>query len=293
MLVQRNIQTTAIDEKIDLKVVKRLYKYQEVPAHSQNEFILDGYRICANFKESWKSLTYVHNETGNIFTHILASLVFVGILISVWQWDGPTFMDKVMFSVFCVCAIKCFLASTLFHLHSNQCLKTHNLFVCIDYSGISFMVMGSSMVVTYYLYYCNGLAQTIFLGFLTCLSLVGIVGSFVDYFKKHPVVRVYVFMATSFASAIPFLLYVAYNLKFPFYGINGFLGMLMMALFYIGGATIYAMRIPERYAPGIFDIWMHSHQWWHLFAFFAAISTYFLALDVYRWHQLENQCFAT
>eukprot|EP00834_Sanchytrium_tribonematis_P005264 NODE_306_length_10184_cov_0.912246.p5 type:complete len:301 gc:universal NODE_306_length_10184_cov_0.912246:4701-3799(-) len=269
---------------------KRVYKYEEAPIYAQNVYILDGYRICNNFIDSWSSLGYLHNETGNIYTHVLASFFFLGILINVWAWETSQIMDKIIFSVFCLCAIKCFVCSTLFHLHCNQCIKTHQFFVCLDYSGISFMVMGSSFIVTYYLYYCSGLAQIIHLGFLTSLSLVGVVGSFVEYFRERPWIRVYVYLASGFASAIPFLMHISSN-PLPFNSSMGVMGFIFMTFFYIAGALIYALRIPERYAPGLFDYIFHSHQIWHLFAFAAAVSTYCLALDVFEWHKLENQCY--
>jgi predicted membrane channel-forming protein YqfA (hemolysin III family) len=32
----------------------------------------------------------------------------------------------------------------------------------------------------------------------------------------------------------------------------------LMALFYLSGAVIYVIRVPEKFCPGIFDIWV-SH----------------------------------
>ena len=35
---------------------------------------------------------------------------------------------------------------------------------------------------------------------------------------------------------------------------------LLMGALYIGGAILYAARIPERFMPGKCDIWFQSHQ---------------------------------
>ena len=35
---------------------------------------------------------------------------------------------------------------------------------------------------------------------------------------------------------------------------------LAMGALYIGGALLYALRIPERFMPGKCDIWFQSHQ---------------------------------
>ena len=37
-----------------------------------------------------------------------------------------------------------------------------------------------------------------------------------------------------------------------------------MAFLYLFGAALYAMRIPERFAPGRFDLWCNSHQLFHV-----------------------------
>ena len=39
---------------------------------------------------------------------------------------------------------------------------------------------------------------------------------------------------------------------------------LLMGATYLIGATIYALRIPERWYPGRFDVWLHSHQIFHI-----------------------------
>ena len=46
--------------------------------------------------------------------------------------------------------------------------------------------------------------------------------------------------------------------------------LLLMGILYIIGAIMYALRIPERFYPGKFDIWLHSHQIFHVFVLGAA-----------------------
>ncbi|CAF1131078.1 unnamed protein product [Didymodactylos carnosus] len=49
----------------------------------------------------------------------------------------------------------------------------------------------------------------------------------------------------------------------------------LMAVLYITGASLYAARIPERLAPGYFDIWFQSHQIFHVFVVAAACVHYY------------------
>jgi adiponectin receptor len=48
--------------------------------------------------------------------------------------------------------------------------------------------------------------------------------------------------------------------------------VLLEGALYITGAGIYAARVPERLAPGSFDIWGSSHQIFHIFVLAAAWS---------------------
>jgi len=44
--------------------------------------------------------------------------------------------------------------------------------------------------------------------------------------------------------------------------------------FYIVGATIYMLKIPERFKPGRFDIWGSSHQIFHICILIASWTIY-------------------
>jgi hypothetical protein len=52
-----------------------------------NEFLLRGYRVNFNRKRDlFKSLFRMHNETLNIWTHLIGGLIFVGFFFSILIW---------------------------------------------------------------------------------------------------------------------------------------------------------------------------------------------------------------
>lgn len=66
--------------------------YAEISSHSSfeflsdNEFIHEGYRInYSNCEKTSKSLIECHNETGNIWTHLIGSLLFIVLLINTFS----------------------------------------------------------------------------------------------------------------------------------------------------------------------------------------------------------------
>lgn len=48
--------------------------------------------------------------------------------------------------------------------------------------------------------------------------------------------------------------------------------VVFQGILYIAGAGLYAARIPEKWAPGRFDIWGSSHQIFHVLVVLAAAS---------------------
>ena len=59
-------------------------------------------------------------------------------------------------------------------------------------------------------------------------------------------------------------------------------GIILMGLTYIIGLIFYLNKIPEKYFPKKFDIWMNSHTIFHIFVVLAAsifLVTMFLLYD--------------
>jgi len=70
----------------------------------------------------------------------------------------------------------------------------------------------------------------------------------------------------------------------------GLIYLVLQGVLYIVGAVIYALRIPERFAPGKFDIFGSSHQVFHCFVLSAAV-THFVGLGkAYEyWHERAHE----
>jgi hypothetical protein len=76
----------------------RLVIFDELPERlKKNKFILDGYRIDYNTVDSLKSLFHLHNETMNIWTHILGFLLFLPFIASlVYMYCGKTIVPSAL-----------------------------------------------------------------------------------------------------------------------------------------------------------------------------------------------------
>jgi adiponectin receptor len=68
-------------------------------------------------------------------------------------------------------------------------------------------------------------------------------------------------------------------------------GSLLMIALYAAGVTIYLTKVPERWFPGRFDVFLHSHQLWHLFSLVAALVHFTNCAAMYvQWETMERHC---
>ncbi|XP_050212327.1 heptahelical transmembrane protein 3 isoform X2 [Mercurialis annua] len=87
-------KTEAIKKKKEEKFERNLVKYKELPEYLQdNEFILDYYRCEWPLKDALFSFFTLHNESLNIWTHVVGFLIFLGLMMM-------SFMENTQFGSF-------------------------------------------------------------------------------------------------------------------------------------------------------------------------------------------------
>lgn len=220
----------------------------------------------------------VHTETGNIWTHLLGCLAFIG--IATYFLTRPSIevelQEKLVFAAFFAGAIVCLGMSFAFHTVSCHSEFVGKLFSKLDYCGIAFLIMGSFVPWLYYGFYCETLPKVIYLSVTTVLGTGAIVVSLWDKFgqPKYRPLRAGVFMGFGLSGVIPAMHYLYSEgwLKAASEAAMG--SLILMAVLYISGALLYAWRVPERFFPGKCDIWFHSHQLFHVLVIAAAFVHY-------------------
>jgi adiponectin receptor len=149
------VQTT---KEIEKKIEKKLtLLWEEIDTWQQdNHYIVSGYRpASSSYISSLFSLSYLHNESVNIYTHLLGSLAFLcasGILYRVLgsRYQTATREDVYAFSCFFLGAVACLGMSATFHTISNHSHTVAKWGNQLDYAGIVLLIWGSFVPVLFY-----------------------------------------------------------------------------------------------------------------------------------------------
>ena len=273
----------------------RLLSFHQLPAWMRdNEFILHHYRPPTfSYPECFRSLAYLHNETGNVYSHLLGAALFVILAISFAIWSVSHEPDYVTWGwidlgvvfTFCAGAIGCMGCSALFHLVSCHSEPVASLWNKCDYLGIVFLIVGSFYPAVYFAFYCFPMWQISYLASLTILGLLTSWMSVSDHFqsKEYRVHRAIIFSLLGCSGVIP-LVHTMVN-----HGLDhavealGLWYFVAMGVLYLTGAFLYGARIPERFYPGKFDLFFHSHQLFHVFVVIAAWLHYVGIMEAFEW----------
>ncbi|KAL2177092.1 hemolysin-III related-domain-containing protein [Thermothelomyces heterothallicus CBS 202.75] len=275
------------------------------PWRRDNPSIRSGYRpTSSSFLASLYSLLYLHNESVNIWTHLLgAAAVAVG---AAWAYGflleeviAPRYAtassaDALVFACFFAGAFCCLGMSATYHTLSNHSEEVAKWGNKLDYTGIVFLIVGSYVPALWYGFFCRAEWLTFYLGAIALLGLGCLVVSWFEHFRT-PAWRPYralMFVGLGLSGVVP----VLHGLTF--YGYReldqrmGLSWVILQGGLYIFGAFLYAVRFPECKWPGAFDIWGSSHQIFHVCVLLAASSHLYGMIKAFDFHHgiLEAQC---
>ncbi|KAG2203458.1 hypothetical protein INT47_008185 [Mucor saturninus] len=276
----------------------RLLMYDELPGPWQsNEYIRTGYRFLDSAADCWYSLFYFHNETGNIWTHLLGFIVLFA--LGIYELFFSELMvsipvsDRVVFLVFFLAACKCLMCSTVWHTLSGiNNLKVYRQVACLDYVGISVLICASIILCEYYGFYCDSSVRNTYITATSTLAVIGVSMPFQAWFDRHERrwlrIAFFVALASSGAIVIGHLALV----RGAFTTISWLAPVFKSIACYLAGVIIYGNQFPEKFWPGKFDHLAHSHQFWHLFVCGGIWFHYQAALQFAASREEFGQCTA-
>lgn len=259
---------------------RRLYSWDEIPEwQKDNEHILTGYvRETQSWRELFWSLFYLHNESVNIYTHLIpAVLCFLTIVFAtnhiIYEYPTTSTVDYCVINLFFLGCATCLSMSSFFH-----CVKYHSLPVSVfgnklDYLGIVVLISTSMISILFYGFYDNSM---LFYSFAGLTSFFGVVCGYVSLKSKFRTrewrpYRAAMFVLFGISAILPIIAgFVVYGKDETWQRIQ-MTWVIWEGALYIFGAFLYGVRFPERISPGKFDIWGNSHQIFHVLVVVAAL----------------------
>lgn len=139
-----------------------LMLWDDLPAwRRDNAFILSGYRQSrGSYAHSLRSLFYLHNESVNIWSHLLGAAVALAGAAYVDRVVRPRYAsasvaDVAVFACFFGGAVVCLGMSATFHTLSNHSETVAKWGNKLDYTGIVALIVGSYVPALYYGFFCH------------------------------------------------------------------------------------------------------------------------------------------
>jgi len=261
-------------------------QFQNIPEWSKdNKFIEKYYRKDnKNWSYYIKSLFKWHNETINIWSHLLGFLGILGISVYVnitKYFDIDKYITQdICFNLFTSSMMICFLFSSIMHLlypkNEKICERTQFL----DYLGINVLIASTFSTFVYYAFYCQRNIQIIYYIIILSLSFIVLPISKMKIFMiyKYRFIRPTVFLLYACSILVPVIhrsTYKEINDKQFFTELEIFS---ISALMYIIGIILYITRFPESYWSGKFDIIGSSHQLFHIFVLLGGLTSLYAVL---------------
>lgn len=146
-----------------------LIHWKDVPHWMQdNAHIHSAYRKASySYTRSFASVAQIHNETVNIWSHLvpgLLSLPVGAVLFSVLKprYDKASTGDVICMSCFFVGAALCMGMSATYHTLSNHSPQVAKFWNQLDYAGIACLIAGSFIPSVYYGFWCEPAKQRLY-----------------------------------------------------------------------------------------------------------------------------------
>ncbi|CAF93696.1 unnamed protein product, partial [Tetraodon nigroviridis] len=281
---------------------------ERVPRRVAERYILSGYRSPDySLAECLRSAFRPTNETGNFWSHFLPLFFFSYRVLEVLGWEGappgraPFFYPLWTYFLGVACLL---LGSSLAHLLNAMSLVVREVCFFLDYGAIAAYTVGSSLAYFYYIHPRAGLLdrdpepepdwawawaaprwaaffQRFYIPAACAVAVVCVLCCSLtrQRWRRHRyLIRTLVFLLPLLVSSTPVFYrllagspYVAGSASWaasapsPAFFWRHCLWLLVSAVFNVA-------KLPERLAPGRFDVWGHSHHWFHCCTFLSILN---------------------
>lgn len=124
-----------------------------VPLCFHSPYIEYGYRTAKRKREAFFSAFSFHNETMNIWSHLIGfiCIVIAGIQVSTEFFsNSDQFYQIIALETYILCASICLLLSSIYHWFGCLSEDHHDSLLKLDLTGVALLTAGSYFAAVYY-----------------------------------------------------------------------------------------------------------------------------------------------
>ena len=235
----------------------------------------------------------LHNETVNVWTHLLGCAGFVTMLFYVRDATcdaegegsavGAECLERWPLYVFLTSATVCLGTSTVYHLFGTANEKWEIALRNVDYGGIVALIVGSCAPVVHFGFGdAYPMTRIVYMLAIGGLGAAVLVCSFTQWLDRHNGLRIALFVALALSGVVA-LLHAMVAHDFSPRVVSMLHGVLAMGATYLLGVGFYATHFPESLRPARpFDLIGSSHCIWHVCVVLAALRHYVTVVALWR-----------
>eukprot|EP00455_Lapot_gusevi_P045648 TRINITY_DN5873_c0_g1_i6.p1 TRINITY_DN5873_c0_g1~~TRINITY_DN5873_c0_g1_i6.p1 ORF type:complete len:300 (+),score=46.75 TRINITY_DN5873_c0_g1_i6:80-979(+) len=259
--------------------------------------IKGGYRNIMSPYQCLRSLFYLHNQTYNIWTMIVAMICtslayyFMSRHFLFLYGSDPAlvrFLDAAQehlrkpLLVLCLSCLIHAPSSIAYHLFlpcPNICQTLRSL----DYSLIFACSILLAYALAYLPFYCEPAAFNLTMGLVTACAILNVVFAFSTWFKQAAVGRFARALTCMFLVLCYLIPVFAEMARYSWLevGSTAFWGV-WIVVFLSVSLAVWLARVPEKWFPGVFDNGLHSHALMHVFVLCAHLVEYLFIAQAFK-----------
>lgn len=247
---------------------------------NDNPYLLTGYReeTANSWSKCFASLVTLHNDTGNVWTHLIgAGWALYLIYDAIYNEPLRNLPSDDLLAFICFLGLTtiCLFTSSIYHLFRTHSVEVYVVLLTCDIIGITFQVFGSTFLLVFFEMNCYTWWRNIYMVYLCILAIITAV--YVPYLVRNRyaitvlncavTLNSFLFRKTSLRTflLVCFALTGIVCWTHHFFLVGGqwntyntiTLRHLLTTYAWVGaGLVIRRIRIPEYFAPGLFDVWV-------------------------------------
>lgn len=232
----------------------------------------------------------VHNELGNVWTHLIGVPIFTLLFILDLARPIDVPLYQLVASMYNLACLVMLISSSSFHLISPRSPAVYERALRVDITGVSAVIICSYLVGIRYTFFCDTTVAVAYLIIVGVLGLIAMGWSWVPSLLDNFKVTVLFFASFTAFSLVPFLHWIIIIGGTGSEQASVFLWKLATpAFFYLIGFTCFFFGWPEVKFPGRFDLVGSSHQIWHLMVLGGCLQ-FHVAMTAYAHYWASHGC---